>query len=231
VIRVVASGAFAPAWRVLAKQFEQQTGTPTESQFGPSVGDAPNAVPNRLARGEDLDVAIMAGTTLDQMIAAGYLTERTDLATTEIGVAVRADANIPDIATPDALRAALLAAGSIGYSVSVSGTYVRDRLFDLLGIADQMREQARVVVGEPVGAAVARGDIEIGFQQISELRPIAGIALVGPLPPALRQVSVFAAGLVTAGTRQAAARQLIEFLASPEAAPAIVASGMEPARP
>jgi molybdate transport system substrate-binding protein len=229
VIRVVTSGAFAPAWRVLAKLFELDTGIAIDSQFGPSIGDSPNSVPNRLARGEDLDVVIMAAPALGDVMAAGYVTERADLARTGIGVAVRAGAARPDIATPEALRAALLAAASIGYSVSVSGTYVRDRLFALLGITEQVRETARVVVGEPVGAAVARGDIEIGFQQISELNPIAGIALLGPLPPSVQQVSVFAAGLVAASTRQEAARRLMQFLASPAAAPAIVASGMEPA--
>jgi molybdate transport system substrate-binding protein len=228
-LRVVSSGAFAPACRVLAKQFEQATGVAIDTQTGPSIGDAPNAVPHRLARGEAIDVVVMAGPALADMIAAGYVTERLDLARVMIGVAVRAGAAVPDIATPEALRAALLAAGSIGHSVSVSGAYVRDTLFDRLGIAEAVRGKTRVVLGEPVGAAVARGDIELGFQQMSELKPIAGITVAGPLPAALRQVTVFSAGLVATSTRLEVGRGLMRFLASRDAAPAIIESGMEPA--
>jgi molybdate transport system substrate-binding protein len=228
-VRVVTSGAFAPAWHVLAKLYEQQTGTAIDSQLGPSVGDAPNSVPQRLARGEDLDVVIMAGPALADMMSAGYVIERADLARSGIGVAVRAGATVFDLATPAALREALLSAGSIGISRSVSGAYVRDQLFGLLGIAEQVLGKTRVVLGEPVGLAVARGDIDIGFQQMSELKPIAGIALVGPLPAAVQQVTVFSAGLVTSSSRIDAARALIRFLASRDAAATIVESGMEPA--
>ena len=227
-IRVVTSGAFAPAWHVLVKLHEQQSGAAIDSQLGPSVGDAPNSVPQRLARGEDLDVVIMAGPALADMMAAGYVIERADLARSGIGVAVRAGATVFDIVTPAALREALLAAGSIGVSRSVSGAYVRGQLFDLLGITAQVLGKTRVVLGEPVGAAVARGDIDIGFQQMSELKPIAGI-VVGPLPAAVQQVTVFSAGLVASSSRMDAARALIRFLASREASAIIIESGMEPA--
>jgi molybdate transport system substrate-binding protein len=229
MIRIVTSGGFAAAGSVLAERFARETGETIDSQRGPSIGDAPNAVPQRLARGEDIDVVIMAGPALVRMIETGYVTERVDLARSGIGVAVRAGAAVPDIATPEALRAALLAAASIGLSVSVSGAHVRDTVFSTLGIAEQMRERTRVVLGEPVAAAVARGEIAIGFQQVSELMPVAGITLVGPLPPAVQQITVFAAGLVARSTRQDSARGLMRFLASREAAATIVASGMEPA--
>ena len=224
MIHVVSSGGFAPALGVLARLFEQATGTAIDSQSSPA-----NAVPQRLARGEDIDVVIVAGPALAQMMAAGYVTERLDLARSGIGVAVREGAARPDISTPEALRKALLAAGSIGLSASVSGAYVRERLFDRLGIAEAVRGKTRTVTGEPVGAAVARGDVDIGFQQISELKPIAGITLLGPLPAPLQQLTVFAAGLVATGTQMEAARALMRFLASGDAAPTIVECGMEPA--
>jgi molybdate transport system substrate-binding protein len=192
------------------------------------MGDAPTAVPQRLARGEAIDVVIMAAPALEGMMLAGYVAERIDLARSVIGIAVRAGAPAPDIATPEALRDALLAAASIGHSVSASGVYVRDVLFDRLGIAEAVRAKTIVAHGEPVGAMVARGEVEIGFQQMSELLPIEGIALVGPLPDAVQQVTVFSAGLVTASTRREAALGLMRFLASADAADAIMASGMEP---
>ncbi len=228
-IRVVSSGAFAPAYSVLVPMYGQRTGTEIESLRGPSLGPDPASVPNRLKRGEDIDIVIMSGPGLIQMMEQGYVSERTDLARSLIGLAVRAGAPVPDIATPEALRATLLAASSIGTSVSVSGAYVRDTLLGLLGIADAVRDKVRVVTGEPVAALIARGEVELGFQQISELKPVAGITLVGKLPDAVQQETVFSAGLVAAGRQQNAARALIRFLASAEAAPAIIASGMEPA--
>jgi molybdate transport system substrate-binding protein len=101
-------------------------------------------------------------------------------------------------------------------------------MFERLGIADQLASKTRMIPAEPVGAVVARGDAEIGFQQISELKPIAGIELVGPLPPELQQYTVFSAGIVVGSKEPAAAKALIDFLASPAAAPAITDSGMEP---
>ena len=228
-IRVVSSGAFAPAYAVLVPMFESRTGTVIESERGPSVGPDPKSVPNRLKRGEDIDVVIMSGPGLIQMIQEGYVAEHTDLALSLIGIAVREGAPLPDISTPEALRETLLAAKTIGTSMSVSGAYVRDTLLGLLGISDQVRDKLRTASGEPVAAMIARGEIELGFQQISELKPVAGITIVGKLPEAVQQITAFSAGLVATSKQKDAARALISFLASPDAAPAIIESGMEPA--
>jgi molybdate transport system substrate-binding protein len=227
-LRVVCSGAFAPAWRVLASMFEQESGASIDSQAGASVGDAPTAVPQRLARGEDLDVVIMSGPALSDMSAAGFVTERVDLARSLIGAAVRQGAPVPDIATPDALRATLLACGGIALSRSVSGVYVHTTMLAALGIADAVAGRIRFASGEPAGALVARGEAEIAFQQVSELLPVPGLTLLGPLPADLQLVSMFSAGLVATSTRVAAARALMAFLVSAQAGPVVMESGMEP---
>ncbi len=163
---------------------------------------------------------------VEQGKAAGD--SRADLARSGIGVVVRAGAPRPDIGSVDALRRTLLAAKSIAYSDSASGVYIQNEMLKRLGIAEQVAGRARMIPAEPVGAVVARGEAEIGFQQISELRPIKGIDLVGPLPPEVQQVTVFSAGIVSNSQEPEAARALIRFLASPAAAPAITESGMEP---
>jgi molybdate transport system substrate-binding protein len=194
------------------------------------MGNTPDAVPMRLQRGEPIDVVIMVGYALSDLIKGGKViaNSRVDLARSSIGVAVRAGAPKPDISSVDALRRALLEAKSIAYSDSASGVYVSTELFKRLGIADQVAGKSRMIPAEPVGAVVARGEAEIGFQQVSELKPIAGIDLVGPLPPELQKVTIFSAGIVVGAREPEAARALIAFLASPAAAGAIKASGMEP---
>jgi molybdate transport system substrate-binding protein len=145
-----------------------------------------------------------------------------------IGVAVRAGAPKPDIGTLDALKRTLLQAKSIAYSASASGVYLSQEMFPRLGIADQIRGKCKRIANEPVGAVVARGDAEIGFQQISELLPVPGIDYVGPLPREVQKVTVFSAGIASGAKHPDAARALIKFLASPDAAPAIQKSGLEP---
>jgi len=229
-IRVVSSGGFAAAYRALAPEFELETGHHLVVGWGPSMGQTADAVPARLARHEPVDVLIMVGYALGQLVEQGKVAadSRADLARSGIGVVVRAGAPRPDIGSVDALRRALLAAKSIAYSDSASGVYIQNEMLKRLGIAEQVAGKARMIPAEPVGAVVARGEAEIGFQQISELRPIKGIDLVGPLPPEVQQVTVFSAGIVSNSQEPDAARALIRFLASPAAAPAITESGMEP---
>ena len=229
-VRVVSSGGFAAAYRVLGPEFERQTGHTLITAWGPSMGTTVDAVPARLARGEPIDVLIMVGYALGQLVEQGKVAadSRSDLARSGIGVVVRAGASKPDISSVDALRHALLAANSIAYSDSASGVYIRDEMFKRMGIAERMAGKARMIPAEPVGAVVARGDVEIGFQQISELKPIAGIVLVGPLPPEVQQITVFSAGVAAGSREPEAARALIRFLTSTAAAAAIVESGMEP---
>jgi molybdate transport system substrate-binding protein len=143
-------------------------------------------------------------------------------------MAVRKGAPKPDISSVEALKRTLLQAESIAYSASVSGTYLSTELFPRLGIADQIKGKSRRIESERVGAVVARGEAEIGFQQISELLPISGIDYVGPLPPEVQKITVFSAGVTVRAKEPDAARGLIKFLASPAAAPAIRKYGLEP---
>jgi|GEM_PF-157328 len=230
LVNVVSSGGFAAAYRVLAPEFERTTGHTLVTGWGPSMGNTPDAVPARLRRGEAIDVVIMVGYALDDLIKQGKVVtdSRVDLARSGIGIAVRAGAPKPDISSVDALRRTLLAAKSIAYSDSASGVYVSTELLQRLGIADQVASKSRMIPAEPVGAVIARGEAEIGFQQISELKPIAGIDLVGPLPPAVQKFTVFSAGIVAGAREPEAAKALITFLASPAAAAVIRDRGMEP---
>jgi molybdate transport system substrate-binding protein len=158
-------------------------------------------------------------------VAAG---SRVDLVRSSIGIAVRAGAPRPDVSSVEALTRTLLGATSIAYSSSASGVYLSTELFQRLGIADQIKAKSRRIESEPVGVVVARGDAEIGFQQMSELLPVRGIDIIGPLPPGAQRVTVFAAGVAAAAKVPDAARALIAFLASPAAAAAIRKSGLEP---
>ena len=129
----------------------------------------------------------------------------------------------------EAFKQALIAAKSIAYSDSASGVYVSTELFQRLGIADELRAKSREIKSERVGNVVARGEAEIGFQQISELLPVHGIDFVGPLPPELQKITVFSAGIAVTAKEPSAAKTLIEFLASPASVAAINKSGLEPA--
>jgi len=229
-IRVMISGGLTAAYRALVPEFERTTGHTVITAYGPSMGTTVNAIPVRLERGEPADVLIMVGTALGDLIKQGKVVadSRVDLVKSPIGIAVKAGAPKPDIASAEAIKHALLDAKSIAYSDSASGVYVSTVLFARLGIAEQMKDKARKIPAEPVGGVVARGDAEIGFQQISELKPVAGIDIVGPLPPELQQITVFSAGIATVSQQPEAGKALIQFLASPAATRAIVDSGLEP---
>ncbi|MBW8729176.1 MAG: substrate-binding domain-containing protein [Inquilinus limosus] len=229
-LQVVSSGGFAPAYKALAPEYERASGDTLKIGWGPSMGDTPNAVPVRLARGEKLDVVIMVGYALDDLIKQGKVLadSKVVLARSSIGVAVKAGAPKPDIGSAEAVKQALLAAKSIAYSDSASGVYISTKMFQRLGIAAQMEGKARQIPATPVGEIVAQGEAELGFQQIAELKAVEGIDLVGPLPPELQQVTLYSAGIVAGSHDPAAARKLLDFLASPAAAPAIAATGLEP---
>ena len=229
-IHVVSSGGFAAAYKELAPAFERATGDTLIPAWGPSMGATADAVPQRLARHEPIDVVIMVGYALDKLVADGAIApaDHEDLAQSGIGVVVKAGAPHPDISTPEALKAALLAAPSIAYSDSASGVYIQNDMFKKLGIEVEMRGKARMIPAEPVGQVVARGEAALGFQQISELQPIHGIDLVGPLPPGAQQITVFSAGVLNDAPHKAAALKLIHFLASPASTDAIRRSGMDP---
>jgi molybdate transport system substrate-binding protein len=175
-------------------------------------------------------VVIMAAAGIDGLAKAGQAVQgsRVDLARSSIGIAIRAGTPKPEIGSVDALKRTLLKAASVAYSSSVSGVYISTELFERLGIAAEMRSKSRRVESEPVAAVVARGEAEIGFQQISELRPVAGVEVVGPLPAEVQRVTVFSAAQAASSRNPAGARALMAFLASPAAAAAIERSGMDP---
>ena len=232
-VRVITSGAFTAAYLEIVPEFERTTKHTVTTGFGASMGNAPDSIPSRLQRGEAVDVVIMADTALENLIKQGKVAagSRVDLVRSSIGVAIRAGAPRPDISSVDALRRALLNAKSIAYSASASGVYVSTELFQRLGIADQVTAKSRQIDSGPVGAVVARGDAEIGFQQISELLPVPGIDYLGPLPADVQKVTVFSAGITTSAANPEVARALIRFLASPAVVPVIRKSGLEPLTP
>jgi len=229
-IKVMTSGAFTAAYLELIPRLELLTKKRIVTA-ATSIGTGANSIPNRLQRGESADVVIVADAVLVDLIKDGLVLAEsyTPLARSAIGMAVRAGAPKPDIGSVDALKRTLLQAKSIAYSASVSGQYVSTELFQSLGIADQVASKSRRIEGgERVGAVVARGEAEIGFQQISELLPVPGIEHITPLPPAVQRVSVFSAGVAVNNRDSDAAYAVIRFLASPQASDAITKSGLEP---
>lgn len=230
-VQVVSSGGFAAAYRALAPEFERATGHTLVAGWGPSMGETRNAIPKRLQRGEAIDVVIMVGSSLDELIKQGQVDadSKALLARSKIAMAVRAGAAKPDIGSVDALKQTLLKAKSIAYSDSASGVYLETVLLPKLGIAEQLKGKARMIPAEPVGQVVARGEAEIGFQQLSELKHISGIEIVGLLPAEVQKVTLFSAGVVRGAKQGEAGRALIQFLASPQAAPTIESTGLEAA--
>ena len=231
-VRVMISGGLTAAYKELVPEFERATGNKVLTAYGPSMGTTVNAIPVRLERGEPVDVLIMVGYALGDLVKQGKVIadSRLDLVKSPIGIAVKSGAPKPDISSAEAVKRALLAAKSVAYSDSASGVYVSTEMFAKLGIADEMKDKARKIPATPVGEIVAHGDAEIGLQQISELKPVAGIDIVGPLPDELQKITVFSAGIATVSKEPEAGKALIKFLASPAARDVIVKSGMEPIR-
>lgn len=229
-IKVMTSGAFTAAFRELIPEFERKTQNKVVIAYGVSAGKTPDAIPNRLQRGEPADVVIMGAGPLEELIKQGKVApdSRVDLVQNSIGMAVRAGAAKPDISSVDALKRTLLQAKSVAYSSAASGIYLSTVLFPRLGIADQIMSKCKRIESGPVGAAVARGDAEIGFQRIWELLPVAGIDYAGPLPPEVQEVNIISAGVAVGAQAPDAARALIQFLVSPAAAAAITKSGLYP---
>lgn len=229
-IKVMTSGAFTAPFEILGPRFTAETGHRIETIRGPSMGAAPDALPNRLARGEAADVVILARGSLDGLVRAGLVragSER-DLVHSAIAMAVRAGTPHPRIGTVEEFRQALLNAASIGYSASASGVYLSTELFARLGIAEQMAGKARQFP-RWVGREVANGVVELGFQQRSELLPIPGIEIVGPLPAPIQRVTTFSAGIGARAEQPEAALALIRFLGSNAAHEVIRAAGLDPA--
>jgi molybdate transport system substrate-binding protein len=229
-IKVMISGGFAAAYKELVPQFERETDSKVVSVHGPSMGLTLQAIPNRLARGEEADMVIMADEALEKLIGAGAVTKgtKTPLANSLIGMAMKSGTPVPDIGTVQSFRKALLDARSIAYSDSVSGVYIKNSLFPKLGITNEMAEKSRAIPAEPVAAVVARGEAELGFQQVSELLPVPGITLVGKIPAEVQEVTVFSAGITGNAKNRQGADALIRFLSSEAVAGTLVKSGLDP---
>jgi molybdate transport system substrate-binding protein len=229
-IHVMTSGGFTAAYNQLVPEFERATGHKVITAYGASMGNAPDAIPNRLARKERVDVVILAAPALEDLVKQGKVAagSQVDLVRSLIGMSVRSGAPKPDIGSVDALRRTLLNAQSIAYSASASGVYISTELFQRLGIADQVSGKSKRILSERVGAVVARGEAELGFQQVSELLPVPGVDYVGPLPAEVQRVTVFSAGVGADAAEPDAAKALIRFFTSAPAAPVITQTGLEP---
>jgi molybdate transport system substrate-binding protein len=225
-MRVLSSMATRALLGELAERYTAAAARPVAVE---SIGGVDAA--KRIRNGEVYDVVVLASDVIDALSAEGAVLagSRVDVARSPVAVAVRAGAPLPDISSGDAVRAAVMAARTIGYSTGPSGSYLGG-LFERWGIADAVK--SRLVVappGVPVGSLVARGEIELGFQQLSELSTLEGITVVGPLPADIQYITVFAGGVVRAGGDHAAARDVLAFMGSPEVADVKRRHGMEPA--
>ena len=231
VLRVMSSGGFYSALEELAPLYQQKTGKEVILISGSSMGSSPTSIPTRLKQGEQADVLCMAGPELDKLIDAGFAVpgSRVDLVLSKIGMAVRAGDPKPDISTTEAVIRTLREAKTIGYSASASGTYLSQDLFPRLGIWDEIKDKAKEVVKDRVASWVARGDLEIGFQQVTELLAIPGIDLVGTLPDDIQKVTTFSSGIAVSCKQVEEAKQFVQFLTSPEVYPIILNQGLEPA--
>ncbi|KOX98811.1 substrate-binding domain-containing protein [Pseudomonas nunensis] len=228
-IRVMTSGGFTAAYKILGPEFAASTGNTLDTALGPSMGKAPEAIPNRLARGEQADVVIMVGYALDDLIKQGKVdpASRVELADSRIGLVVREGAAKPDISSVEGLKKTLLDAQSVAYSDSASGVYIEEQLFKKLGIEDQLKPKSKMIPKIPVGSVVATGDYQLGFQQVSELLPVPGVSFVAKIPESVQSVTRFAAGIPVGAQHPAQAKALLAYLASPAVQPQVQATGLD----
>jgi molybdate transport system substrate-binding protein len=224
-IKVLSTQATEEAYRELVPQFEKATGHKVTTVFTGTLG-----AQKRLADGESYDMIIMAGPAIDAQIKAGKAVagSRVDIAKSGVAVGVPTGAPKPDISTTEALKKTLLAAKSIGYSTGPSGVYMMS-LFERLGLTDQVKDKLKQTpTGVFVGTLIAGREVEIGFQQVSELGNFPGVDYVGPLPADVQQTTVFSTGMIVGAKEAEAAKTLVKFLTAPEAGAAFKKRGMEP---
>ncbi len=226
VIKGISSMATRQVLAELSAAFEQQAGLRVEIE---SVGGVDAA--KRVQAGEAFDVVILASDAIDKLTAGGHVQpgSRVDLVRSGVAVAVQAGAALPDISSEEAVRAAVLAAPSISYSTGPSGVALA-ALFERWGIADQIKPRmVQAPPGVPVGTLVARGEVALGFQQLSELIHVDGITIVGALPAAIQIITTFSGGVAATAQHADEARTLLAFMAAPASAAAKQRQGMEPA--
>jgi molybdate transport system substrate-binding protein len=224
-IKVLSTQATEEAYKELVPQFEKATGHKVTTVFTGTL-DANK----RLAAGETYDLLIMAAPSIEEHIKGGKVASgsKVDLAKSGVGVAVKAGAPKPDISTSDALKKTVLAAKSIGYSTGPSGNYIVS-LFEKMGIADQVKGKLKQTpTGVFVGSIIASGEVELGFQQVSELSHFPGLDYVGPLPADVQRFTTFSSGIIAGAKEADAAKALVQFIAAPAASAAYKKRGMEP---
>jgi molybdate transport system substrate-binding protein len=223
-VKLLASGALREALEELLPEFERAGAHKVALTIAGTAG-----IVNRMQKGEVTDVVILADYALAGLTREGKVVDgsRADFARAGVGVAVAKGAPRPDIGSAEALRRTLLAARSIAHSRGPSGIYLAG-LFRKLGIADELKAKVKEVEGEPVARLVARGEIQIGFQQISEIIHVAGVDYIGPLPPDVQHITVFASGLASTAKETDAAKALVRFLTGPAAGSVLKKHGLEP---
>lgn len=225
-VRILSSMATRRLLADLTTQFESTSPLRLSVE---SVGGVDAA--KRVRAGEPFDVIVLADNVIDALIAEGHIVEgsRVDLVASPVAVAVRAGTTHPDISSADAVKSAILAAASIGYSTGPSGTYLAT-LFDRWGVADAVKGRIRVAPpGVPVGSLVAKGELELGFQQLSEFVDLDGIDVVGLLPPEIQAITIFSGGVGRAAAQPDRAREVLKFMAGPSTVETKRRLGMEPA--
>jgi len=228
-IKVLTAGAFKQVVLALVPDFEKQTGHKVTVD-----NDTAGGLKKRIEGGEAFDVAVITPGVVDDLIAKGKIAagSRVNLASVGVGVVVKEGAPKPDVSTVEAFKRALLAAKSVAYidpaSGGSSGIYI-DKLLDRLGIADQIRPKAKLKQGGHVADLIVSGEAELGIHQISEIVPVKGASLVGPLPKEIQNTTTYAAGLSASAKDKIAAEALIKALAGPAAAALLKSKGMDPA--
>ena len=225
VVRLLSTLALMGAVRALASRYQSESGARIDADFAPTL-----ALLDRLRGGEGADVVILTREGLDALAAEAIVAtdSRVDLARSYVGIAVKAGAAHPDIATETALRAALLGARSVAYSrIGASGIFFA-QLIERMGIASEINARARIIPQGFTAERLVSGEADLAVQQISELKLVAGIEIVGPIPLHLQSPAVFSAGRLATSKNGDQADRLLKFLASPEAAPELRESGLEP---
>lgn len=228
-LKVMTSGGFTAAYKLLGPEYAKTSGNSLSTILGPSMGKAPEAIPNRLSRGEHADVVIMVGYALDELIKQGKVdpASRVELADSRIGMVVKEGAAKPAIGTDEELKQALLTAQSVAYSDSASGVYVEQQLFKKLGIQQALAPKSKMIERIPVASVVANGDYALGFQQVAELLPVPGVTFVAKIPEDVQSVTRYAAGIPLNAEHPEQARTLLKYLASPGAQATVRSTGLD----
>jgi molybdate transport system substrate-binding protein len=225
VVRVLSTLALMGAVRSLAGRYQASGGARIDADFAPTLG-----LLERLRGGESADVVILTKQALDDLAAKGTVVAAScaDLARSFVGIAVKAGAGHPDIATEHALRVTLLGARSVAYSRIGASGILFAQLIERMGIASEINARARIIPSGFTAELLVAGEAELAVQQISELKQVAGVEVVGPIPHHLQTPAVFSAGRLSASKRPVQSDALLKYLASPEVAPVLRESGLEP---